>query len=82
MSETKVQKVTVKALGRENVTALIRNPKTHVGALAASAASRMGLPGTFEILHNNQVVAPQTPLEDLPLEAEAEVVLVPELTPA
>jgi len=60
---------------------LVRNPDAALGRVAAKAAAKFGIAGTFECLNaRGDVLSPETRLADLP--DEETITLASELTPA
>ena len=76
------RRLTFRALGSDPVTGVVKNPQATLGTVAATAAARIGLAGTYECLTaTNEVLSPETPLGDLPDEV-TDITLASELTPA
>ena len=74
--------LTFRALGRDAVTGVVKNPHATLGRAATKAARYFEIAGTFECLNSeNEVLSPETRLEDLPKDL-TEITLASELTPA
>ena len=77
---TAEKQITFRALGREPLTGVVRNPDAKLGAVAAKIATKLGLAGVFECINTREeVISPDTRLADLP---DTEITLASELTPA
>ena len=76
------RRLTFRALGSNPVSGVVKNPQATLGTVAAKAAARIGLAGTYECLDaKNEVLSPEIPLADLP-EDVTDITLASELTPA
>lgn len=78
---TEVKTLRFRTPSGDQVVGRVKNPDATLGTTAARLAARLGIAGSFECVGpDNQVIAPDTRLADLP--DEAEITLASELTPA
>ena len=75
---TPPRQITFRAPGRQPVTGVVRNPQATLGVASRAVAEKFGFAGGYEAVVDGQVVPLDTPLADLP----ADLMLVPDLTPA
>ena len=75
--------ITFRAPGCAPMSGVVKNPSATLAKVAARAARKMGLAGTFECLStkSSEVIAPDTRLVDLPAD-DTDITLASELTPA
>ena len=75
--------LTFRVMGnRDPLTGVVKNPNATLGQVAAKVARKLGIAGTFECLNReSEVLLPDTKLADLP-DADSEITLASELTPA